>query len=195
LPYNFSPKEMMYIMPRATKRGQIRFEIEKNTSLDNRIFTGCLYDSELNVDSKGYLFEYFLHVKHYSVNGTRCIIEDAIICVTARADENLKPNDLYKEISELKKEAKRYQSLAQTKPNDIAEDGLTNAEIAKAYCETLTLLEGIKGPLLDHIKIQIKDRLNTDESTVCKDIDIAKVRQVTCSKAKMQPEIVRWKRT
>lgn len=194
LPNIYSPLEKSLTFMSATiKQDCLRYDIEKNHSLKNRVFSGCLFDNELNLRENGYLFEYFLGVRSYRMEGDRCIIDSVDLCVGTKTEGQEKPVDLNKEIISLNKEAGKYEKLAKTNPSFKGSDGLSYAEVAIAYKQTAQQLSMAQQEVLNQAKLQIKDRINTSEDMHCRLIEINGVNNISFPKGKMRLGSIRWK--
>jgi hypothetical protein len=194
LPNIFSSIEFSHtVMKSDNRKKSFPYDIGKNCSLVDRVFTGCLLDAELNINASGYFIEYALGVKSYRVEGDTCVIDYVDLCVGTKTENHKKTVDIKTEIASLNKEAKRYDLLASSNP-DGAMDGLSYVELAKAHKDVATELTKVHDEVLSQIKLQIKDRLNSHEDINCKVIDITNVNRISFSKCRPNLGMIKWKR-
>jgi hypothetical protein len=181
-------------MSNTVKSEFLTFEIEKNHSLFNRVFSGCLFDNELELRNNGYIFDYYLGVRDYVMQGNKCIIKEADLCVGTRSDISYTPVDVQEEIKNIKKELEKNKKLSKHHPEYKDGFGVTYEDLARTYEQILKELESVSEPLLNQLKLQILDRINTDEKVDCKNIDFSHINHVTFSKSRMCGGKVRWKK-
>jgi hypothetical protein len=168
-----------------------KISFEQQQGLVDHVFAGTLFDKEFSPTGKGYLFDYFLHIKDFEIRDRVCLVFEAELGLGTRFGAEEKPIDVQKEIQDLRREIKKYQKLSVEFPQYVGRDGLTYKEVATAYEGNLEELETIKGPLLDLIKLQIKDRLQ--ETTPVGQVVIETVHPIKFQKTKMHGSGIRLK--
>jgi hypothetical protein len=192
LPKIFSQTEFSE-MSAERKNISLRYEIEQNTSLDNRVFSGCLFDEDLNLNNNGYLFQYYLSIKDYKLDGETCVINNAELCLGTKTDGHDKVVDVNKEIANLTRCYNQYQKLAYTQPDYVGSDGLTYMDLVCTYDKTIKDIKKAKEFILAEVKTQIKDRINTEDEFNYKVININNVKQISFGKCKMHLGSLKWR--
>lgn len=157
-------------------------ELEIHCQDTNCQFHGSLMDEDILPTGKGYIFEYFFQLHHYHFHKNTMIVDVADLSIATRMGTYGIPVDIEKEVEEIKKEIKKYQKLAATKPNYKGTDGLTYGELVGVYEEHLQLLQTIHPPLLEQLKMQIKDRMTPELKSQFKEISFEVVHPVPFTK-------------